>query len=304
MQATFDSFRNFNYAQASVHLWVFKKSTAASKFTARYAHTTYDLNSILRSTVQRDVARLTEFSPYTYLAENNDNSCLTLPAAGSDFPLLKALIDRPEPEWRVRSIRDLKGAEGYAVKFTHSNRTVYAVKRSAENWKTSYPKKFINIVFENDELAASADNGFSIERNFDFYSLDDNLLVAQKRAFESSMQHRAAYAQAFVGLRQDIIFSAIFTNMQPLIDFVGTNATHLKRMATVEQRAVYAHPNFLPTLQAVSARRGYGLNFDPATNKIIPCPQTVKDILQVLLDHRLHSEITERIYDVPDATQR
>lgn len=304
MQVTFDAFRGFNYAQAAVYLWVFKKSTTASKFSAWFAHTDDALNALLKATVQREVARLTEFSPYTYLAENNDNSCLMLPVVDSDFAHLKSQIDKPEPEWKVRSIRDLKGAEGYAVKFVHNNRTVYAVKRSAENWKTSYPKKFINVVFENDELAAAQDNGFSIERTFDFYSLDDALLIAYKRAFESSMQHRAAYAQAFSGLRHNAAFANIFTNMQPIIDFVGTNATQLKRMATVEQRAVYAHPQFLPTLKAVSIRRGYGLNFDVATNQIIPCAQTAKDIVQVLLDHRLHSEITENIYDVPDATLR
>lgn len=74
-------------------------------------------------------------------------------------------------------------------------------------------------------------------------------------------------------------------------------------MATVEQKGLYVHPAFLANLQRVSGNRNWGINFDPATNKIIACDQTAKIILQVLLDHRLMSELTDNIYDVPDAIQ-
>ena len=301
MQAEFDAFRVFDYSNANIFLWVFKASTTANKFSARFVQTDETLNEILRSTVQREVVRLTEFAQYSHLAQTNENSCLTSPVTGSDFSSLKALVDRPEPEWRVRSIRDLKGATGYVVKFAHNGQTVYAVKRSAESWKTSYPKKFINIVFENDELSAATDNAFSIERTFDFYSLNDILFIVRKNAFESAMRHRMEYARAFAGLQQSAPFSAIFTTMQPLVTYVGTNSMQLKRMATIEQKAIYFHPQFLPTLRTVSIRRGYGLNFDSVSNQIVPCDQTAKIIIQVLLDHRLHSEITDSIYDVPDA---
>jgi hypothetical protein len=74
-------------------------------------------------------------------------------------------------------------------------------------------------------------------------------------------------------------------------------------MARIEERALFTSPGFLNAVQTVNARRQWGLNFDPVTGKLIPCDQTVKTIMQVLLDHRLLSEVTELIYDVPDATQ-
>ncbi len=88
--------------------------------------------------------------------------------------------------------------------------------------------------------------------------------------------------------------------MQTLIDYVGTNSIQLRRMAVVEQKALSANPNFLTTLQAVSDARDWGLNFDPHSNQLIPCEQTARTILQVLLDHHLLSEVTQNIYDVPD----
>lgn len=303
MQQNFASLRGFDFANSVIHLWVFKRSTTRHRFSSFYVQTDQNLNGLLLAVVQGEVNRITEWANYTYLSENNESSCLAAPIAGSDFEFLKERVDRPEPDCRVRSIKDLKNADGYVVKFVHDNRVVYAVKKSASNWKTSYLKTHINIVFRNGELSAAEDNGFAIEKYFDFYAIDQTLFIASKRAFESAMEHRASYAQAFVALRGNAAFSALFTDMQPMIDYVGTNSIQLRRMARIEERSLFTRPGFIRAVQTVSARRGWGLNFDPATNQLIPCAQTVKTILQVLLDHRLLSEVTDLIYDVPDATQ-
>ncbi|MGL4574346.1 MAG: Kiwa anti-phage protein KwaB-like domain-containing protein [Burkholderiaceae bacterium] len=247
--------------------------------------------------------RITEFESYSYLAETNENSCLASLLEGSDFEYLKARVDRPEPDCRVQSIKDLKNAEGYVVKFVHNNQTVYAVKRSTSNWKTSYLKTHINIIFRNGELSAAENDAFAIEKNFDFYAYETAIFIASKRAFESAMKYRASYEQAFVTLRGTTVFSSLFTDMQPLIDYVGTNSIQLRRMAQIEKRALFNNPEFLRAIQTVNAQRGWGLNFDPQTQRLIPCEQTIKTIMQVLLDHRLLSEVTKFVYDVPNATQ-
>lgn len=303
MQQNFAALRGFDFPSSTIHLWVFKRSATLRRFSSFYVQTDENLNGLLLAVVRGEVNRITEWANYTYLSETNENSCLASPITGSDFEFLKERVDRPEPDCRVRSIKDLKNADGYVVKFVHNNEVVYAVKKSASNWKTSYLKTHINLVFRNGELSAAEDNGFAIEKYFDFYAFDKTLFIASKRAFESAMEHRASYAQAFVALRGNAAFSALFTNMQPMIDYVGTNSIQLRRMARIEERSLFNRPGFLGAVQTVSARRGWGLNFDPATNRLIPCDQTVKTILQVLLDHRLLSEVTDLIYDVPDATQ-
>lgn len=303
MQHTFDSLRAFDFASSQIHLWVFKRSATEKKFSAHYVQTDGTLSALLLGVVQNEVARITEYADYSYLAQTNENSCLATSLAGNDFEHLKLQVDRPEPDCRVRSIRDLKNASGYLVKFVHNGQIVYAVKKSAGNWKTSYLKTHINIVFRDGELSAAEDNAFAIEKTFDFYAHQQGIFIASKRAFESAMEHRASYAQAFVGLRQNQDFANLFTNMQPLIDHVGTNSIQLRRMARIEERALFGRPGFLAAVQAVSARRSWGLNFDPQTQQLVPCNQTIKTIMQVLLDHRLLSEVTDFNYDVPDATQ-
>lgn len=303
MQQIFESLKAFNFTDSAIHLWVFKRSATAERFSARYAQTDESLNTLVRGVIQAEMARLTEFSGYTYLAETNENSCLSTEIAGSDFEHLKAVVDRPEPDWRVRNIKDLKNANGYVVKLTHNGQTIYAVKRSASTWKASYLKTHINIIFNNGELSAAQDNGFAIEKTFDFYATGLTIFIANKRAFESVMEHRASYVHAFLNLQTTAVFASLFTDIQPLVKYVGTNSIQLRRMARIEERALYTRAGFLPAVQSVSVRRGWGLNFDPATGRLIPCDQTSKTIMQVLLDHRLLSEVTDLIYDVPDATQ-
>lgn len=303
MQQDFDSFRAFDYDNANVYLWVFKRSTTAKKFNAFYVQTDQQLNELLIGFVKKEAERITEFANYTYLAETNENSCLAVDVTGNDFCQLQAQVDRPEPDCLVRSIKDLKNAEGYVVKFVNKNRTIYAVKRSTSNWKTSYAKNFINMVFNNGELTAAEDNTFAIERGFDFYVHGQNIFIASKRAFESAMEHRASFVQAFITLQASHEFSQLFTDMQPLQGYVGNNSIQLRRMARIEERGLYKRPGFLGAVKKVSEKRGWGLNFEATTEQIIPCENTVKTILQVLLDHRLLSEVTDLIYDVPDATE-
>lgn len=303
MQPTFASLRAFDFVNSTVHLWVFKRSSTPAKFTARYAQTDDALNALIVSVVQSEMNRITEFADYTHLAQTNESSCLATPIPDSDFVHLKTAVDRPEPDWRVRTIGDLKNASGYLVKFTHNGQVVYAVKRSATNWKTSYLKTHINIVFSNGELSAAEDNGFSIEKSFDFYAHEAAMFIASKGAFESAMEHRASYARAFATLQISADFSRLFTDIQPLVKYVGTNAIQLRRMARIEERALFSRPGFLTAVQAVNGRRNWGLNFDAATGRLAPCDQTSKIIMQILLDHRLLSEVTDMTYDVPDATE-
>ncbi len=303
MSVDFQALKDFDFDNASPHLWVFKDSTTPSRFRTFYVQTDGELNSKLKEFVKKEVDRITEHSPYTYISQNNENSCLTLDPSTTDFSKLKVLVDRLESEHRISESKDLKGAKGYVVKFTLNGTTVYAVKRSTASWKTSYPKKYINMIFSNGELSAVENNSFSIEKSFDFYVVGNTAFIANKRGFESAMKYREEYAAAFSQLQQSPSFSGLFSDLSPIVEYVGNNSIQLRRMAVIEDKGIYNRPNFVQTLQRVSNARGWGINFDHANNTIVPCSETVKVIMQVLLDHRLMSEITDNIYDVPDATE-
>lgn len=303
MTSDFQLLKTFNFSSSMPHLWVFKDSASVAKFRAFYVQTEIELNNQLKKFVDAEVSRITEHAPYSYISQTNENSCLTIDQSTTNFTKLKTLVDRLESEHRIEDSKDLKGAKGYVVKFISNGITVYAVKRSTSTWKTSYPKKYINMVFSNGELAAVEDKSFSIEKNFDFYVVNDTIFIANKRGFETSIQHREAYIEAFSQLQAASSFNSLFSDIEPIVKYVGNNSIQLRRMGVIEQKGIYNNPNFMPNLVRVSSARNWGINFDPTSKTIIPCSNTTGTILQVLLDHRLMSEITDNIYDVPDATE-
>jgi hypothetical protein len=301
MQQEFNNFRRFDVTNSTVHLWVFKKSTSSKKYRARYVQIDAALAAKFKQIYLDQVATKTEHLPYSHLTENNGISCLTIDAANTEFSFLKAQVDQPEPEHRVQNSSDLKGADGYVVKFVDSGTTVYAIRRSVTTWKTGYQKRFLNIVFSNGELSVAEDNGFNIELNYDFFVKDGIIFIANKLGFESSLKYRSAYTQAFAALQQDANFSPLFTDIAPLVQYVGSNPVHLRRMAAIVEKGIFSGPGFITNLKQVSAARNWGINFDPNTGQIIACDATAKIIVEVLLDHRLMSEVTANSYIVPDA---
>ncbi|GJM05827.1 MAG: DUF4868 domain-containing protein [marine bacterium B5-7] len=302
MDDEFNTFSAFEFNNATAHLWVFKNSTAEKKYRAWYVPTDEDFTAEMKSIAVIEQNRITEHSPYSPLSQSNETSCLSISKDETDFQLLENQISKVEAENRADGIRILQGAKGYAVKFIHNGTIVYAIKRSTTSWKTAYSKKRVNLIFANGELAIAEDNNFSIEKNFDFFSTGNGIFVSNKRSFESIMQFKTVYEDAFAQLQADIDFQSVFLDLAPIVQHVGTNAMHLRRMAVIADRMIFSHPNFLPNLQRVNAARNWGINFDAQSNTIIPCEATARVILQVLLDHRLTSEVTDHIYDVPDAT--
>ncbi len=304
MVSDFQALKKFDFANSTPHLWIFKDSSKKDvKFRTFYVQTENNLNDQFKKLVEKEIGIIAESKPYSYISQTNENSCLTIAYSATKFTKLKTLVDRLEFEHRIKDSEDLKGAKGYVVKFISKGVTVYAVKRSTSTWKTSYPKKYINMIFSNGELSGVEDTSFSIERNFDFYVINDTLFITNKRGFESVMQHRDLYAQKFIQLQAVPSFSNLFSDIAPIVKYVGTNSMQLRRMAEIKEKKIYDKPNFISNLMRVSTARGWGINFNNSNNTIIPCAATMKAILQALLDHRLTSEITNNTYDVPDATQ-
>ena len=125
--------------------------------------------------------------------------------------------------------------------------------------------------------------------------------MTNKPAFESLLSHKDTYETAYVELKQDPHFAAAIANIAVFDTFIGKNATHLRRMAVIKARGYYNDPNFMTRLRNFNQVRGWGIQFD-AQGRIVATPEKMRDILHVLIDHRLRSELSENQYDVPSTT--
>lgn len=291
--------QEFDLDGAGGHVWVFKASTTANRFAAGYVRVDEALEDTLRGFAKAQRAKMTEWIPYGHLAQPTGDGCLSVAAAETDFAALQALVDRPELEHPVKGREQLKNAVGYVVKFYHGDRVLYALRRSPATWKTSYQKKnIINMSFHNGALSAVEDVDFTLEPGFDLFALDGALLVSNKRAFESMLKYRTGFVNAFAQLQGEPEFVALFTTLAPLVAHVGSNGTHLRRMAVIQERRLYENPKYLATLRQVCEKHQWGVAFD-ANGLIVPSEETAVVIMRLLLDQRLISEITDIMYDVP-----
>lgn len=297
----FSDWRELDYDNSTVQLWVFKKSTTPAKFRAWHVRTDEEVENLFRNSIKSEVSRITEKVTYNHLSQNNENSCLEHSLEESDglIALLQA-VDVPEAENTDAQLKQLRGAVGYLVKFQAGEQTVYAVRKTAPTWKPAVRNKLINAIFVNGELSAIPDESFTFDSYFDFYCLNETIFVASKRAYESTVADKKAYKISFDDLTVDPEFLSVFSDVEPLKRYVGQNSMQLRRMTVIQQKALYRAPGFSDRVKFVSEARNWGINFDQ-NGKIAVCQDTAKVVIQVLLDHRLLSEVTEIIYDVPDA---
>ncbi|MFM0042530.1 Kiwa anti-phage protein KwaB-like domain-containing protein [Paraburkholderia sediminicola] len=294
--------KNFNIADASLTLWSFKKSSAKNrKFKAFSVVTTEDLTAELKRIAVDCLARYQEVEDYQLLVQPNEIGCLYLEGDETSFPELQELIDLPPEEHLITDVNQLENSAGYVVRLQMGGDVLYCVRRLANDWRVKKRASVLNLVLNGNQLDLSGDESFTIAKTFDFFATETDILIVNKANFESLLEYKQTYAVSFVELQQSDDFKAAFSDLGLLVEHVGTNTMHLRRMAVVQERAYYANPQYMQRLRDVSAARQWDLKFDQR-GRIVPTEESVRTIIQVLLNHRLHSELSETDFDVPSAS--
>lgn len=296
------SIKKFNIADASLTLWSFKKSLGKnSKFKAFSVVTTEDLTAELKRIVVDCLARYQEVEDYQLLAQPNEIGCLYLEGDETSFPELQELIDLPPEEHLITDVKQLENSAGYVVRLQMEDEVLYCVRRLANDWRVKKRASVLNLVLNGNQLDLSGDESFTIAKTFDFFATEADILIVNKANFESLLEYKQTYAVSFVELQQSDDFKAVFSDLAILVEHVGTNTMHLRRMAVVQERAYYTNLQYMQRLRDVSAARQWDIQFD-GQGRIIPTEESVRTIIQVLLNHRLHSELSETDFDVPSAS--
>lgn len=292
--------RGFGLADGVLSLWVFKKRLAGG-YTAKSIDVTDGLTAELKNIIAGALQARTEVDDYSLIAQRNEVSCLHVGTDETSFADLKALLDAPAEEHRIEGERALKNISGYVIRVRSGQRVLYCVRQVTDAWKTRKARTVINVVLRANRLELVEDRSFTIAKSLDFFVLDNDILVIDKRAFEALLNYKIEYTNSFTALQADPAFLGCFTSMDPLITHVGTNTMHLRRMAVIQQKANYANPDYIQRLRAANAQEGWNITFDP-NGRIVASEDTMRAIMQVLLNHRLHSKLSLTTFDVPSTS--
>ncbi|MFD2448278.1 Kiwa anti-phage protein KwaB-like domain-containing protein [Vogesella fluminis] len=238
---------------------------------------------------------------YSLLSQTSEGGFLAVSREDTLFPSLQGLIDQPLEECLVNNVKQLNNAAGYVLRLRHGESVIYCVKKANADWATRKKKGVMNIFFTEAGLDIMDNPSFSIARSFDFFVVGEHVLMTNKPAFESLLNHKDTYEEAYTALKQEAGFSAAIADFAVFDTFIGKNATHLRRMAVIKARGYYNNPDYMTRLREINGLRGWGIQFDDQ-GRIVATPEKMRDILHVLLDHRLRSELSDNQYDVPSAT--
>lgn len=259
------SFGAFDVAQATASLWVFKKRPATGQmnpFTAVSVVMGDALRDQLKELARSYQASHTIAEVYNLLSQPSEGGFLAISREGTLFPSLQGLVDQPLEECLVKNVKQLNNAAGYVLRLRHGESVIYCVKKANADWATRKKKGMMNIFFTDAGLDIVDSPSFSISRSFDFFVVDENVLMVSKPAFESLLNHKDTYEEAYAALKQEPGFSAAIADFAVFDTFIGRNATHLRRMAVIKARGYYNNPDYMARLREINALRGWGIHFD------------------------------------------
>lgn len=299
------SFTGFDVAHATVALWLFRKAPQPAgqppKYVARWIDTHDELDSALKEAVAGKRERISEVQGYSLLAQNNEASALRIDALETHADLILSAAATETSALKVKEMEQIRNTDFYVIKLTRGNKALYAVRKTESSWQTKKMKDAIYAFFSNSKLGLDDKPSFRISKLIDFFIVDDEVLISHKGHFESILNYKQAHVEDFGKLQKEAIFRALFTDVAPLVQFVGANKIHLRRACAIHDKGHYKDAQFMSRLKANHAQYQLKLKFN-GTGKIVPTPDTCADIIRALLDHRLLSPFSESLYDVQDAT--
>jgi hypothetical protein len=299
-----DDLKAFDLDAATISLWVFKgpqgPSNVPPKYTGYWVETTDGVNAALRDTVNHERTRIEEPIEYGLLTENNEASVLLIAKDETNAGLLVEVSASETETKRVQNPERMRNATFYLIKMIHNDTILYAVRRTTTGWQTKRALSARSIFFADNKLDIDNRPHFDLEKTIDFFIFGEELLILHKRNFESTLRYKAAHANDFAELQAEAEFASVFVDLTPLVQHVGVNKIQLRRMSAVRQKAHYRNKEFMGRLRQHHAKYGLTFQFD-VDGRIVATTETSSQIITALLDHRLASEFSRQIYDVPDA---
>ncbi len=188
------------------------------------------------------------------------------------------------------------------MRFAVGGSTLIAVRRADDSWSTRKTGGQLPVVFADEQLALEPNPTFTLSRHIDFFVAGDDLVIFNKRAFEITLRYTEAHLEDFASLQAEPLFSSLFTDLAPLVAYVGTNKLRLRSVSAIRRKAHYQDAIFMDNLRQNFQTAGLSLNFDQQ-GRIVPTEAQCTDIVRALLNHRLYSLFSQGYFDVQHAVQ-
>lgn len=288
--------------EANVTLAVVKeyKRDRVSQYTVNYVPIDQRLETRLRNIIVRHIINSNTVEEYTYdCPEPEEDQVRAINYEETDFFRIFEQLEGLNPEEDViENVEELVKSKAYMIIIRNvEGIQVVGFKTLPENWRMKRNRGLIPLLFhENRFEDLEQENVFSISSVVDLFYFDENLFILSKKDFERGLNFREGMMNNAEEMYQEVTQLNIFLNFEIMTARVGNNQRYLRKIATIRNLGHYRDQLYLQRLQQLSITKGWRIQFED--DQIIITDETLDDILTLLQNKRLHSELTEEDFDV------
>lgn len=302
IKTKFKALKSLNLQNSSVSLAIVKeyKRQRISHYDIKYVQINERLENRLRNILIRKIESANTFEEYTFdCPEPEEDLVRIIESDSTDFYRIMELLVTLNPEEdKIESLEELIKAKSYLIILRNDKGIQIAgLKTVPENWKMKRDKGLIPLLFRENRFEDLDDeNIFSISSSIDFLYYDEILFILSKKEFESALNFREGMIAKAEELYGEVQKTNLFINFDILTNRVGNNLRYLRKVAIIKNLGYYRDQQYLQRFREVSEFKNWGIKFQDG--QIIISDETLDDILTVLQNKRLHSELSEEDFDV------
>lgn len=291
-----------DFQNLSVSLAVVKeyKRNRESHYTPAYVAIDQKLENRLKEIVIRHIEKSNTVEEFTVdCLEPEADLVRSIPSNKTDFYKIKEKLSELDPEEdRIESVDELVKSKAYLIILRDKNGIqIIGFKTLPENWKMKKNKGLIPLLFnENRFEDLEEENVFSIANLIDLFYFNKLIFILSKKNFEYGLNFREGMKSNASLLYEEVIKLDLFVNLNILTSKVGDNQRYLRKITTIKKLGHYKNSIFLQRLKEVSENKDWNIQFKE--QQIVITEESLEDILTVLQNKRLYSELTDEDFDV------
>lgn len=297
--------KELNFSRVSVSIAIVKeyKVDRISQYDIKYVPIQNRLETRLKGIVINHITRSNTVEDYSFdCPEPEEDQVRSIGYEETDFYRIFEQLSQLNPEEDIiQDVNELVKAKAYIIILRNiEGIQVIGFKTLPENWKMKYQRGLIPLLYsENSFKDLEGDNVFSISSYVDLFYFDETIFILSKKEFERGLNFREGMLNNANELYQEVRQLNIFGNMEILTTRVSNNQRYLRKIATIRNLGHFRNPIFLERLEQLSIEKGWNINFE--NGQIVITDETLDDILILLQNKRLHSELTDEDFDVESA---
>jgi hypothetical protein len=294
--------KELNLTRSSVSLAIVKeyKVDRVSQYDIKYVPIQERLERRLKGIVTNHITRSNSVEDYSYdCPEPEEDQVRSINYEETDFYRIYEQLTQLNPEEDIiEDVEELVKAKAYVIIIRNTaGIQVVGFKTLPENWKMKYSRGLIPLLYSDNSFKdLEEDNVFSISSFVDLFYFNETVFILSKKEFERGLNFRDGMINNANELYQEVGQLNIFENLDILTNKVGNNQRYLRKIATIRNLGHFRNPTFLQRLQQLSISKGWNITFE--NGQIVITDETLDDILTLLQNKRLHSELTDEDFDV------